>query len=205
MVADPTKEAKVANAEPVYVPRDEKFEPLKLSNFSANQLRGLVHMVIPSLRDYIRGDSTRNEFDSFRDMDTLYQEGIDTTDEPSWAGAARDYGRGQLLTGLQAGESEDPRVTKQKKLDLENLPIPDFLKKLIQPNPKNLLRFPLPRILCRDRFAWMRDDEFARQTLAGVNPVVIRCLEVRETFCSMSSNSYQFDFGFRVDMMLFNR
>lgn len=29
-----------------------------------------------------------------------------------------------------------------------------------------------------DRFAWLRDDEFARQAIAGVNPVTIQRLEV---------------------------
>lgn len=29
-----------------------------------------------------------------------------------------------------------------------------------------------------DKFAWLRDDEFARQALAGINPVSIEKLEV---------------------------
>jgi len=29
-----------------------------------------------------------------------------------------------------------------------------------------------------DRFSWLRDDEFARQTLAGLNPYSIQLVEV---------------------------
>lgn len=36
------------------------------------------------------------------------------------------------------------------------------------------MRLPYPG----DRFAWLRDNEFARQALAGVNPVNIEVLKV---------------------------
>ncbi|XP_057842728.1 linoleate 13S-lipoxygenase 3-1, chloroplastic [Cryptomeria japonica] len=40
-----------------------------------------------------------------------------------------------------------------------------------------LLRYDTPSIISKDRSAWLRDDEFARQTLAGVNPVSIERLK----------------------------
>ncbi|KAL7151785.1 hypothetical protein ABFS83_04G054200 [Erythranthe nasuta] len=39
---------------------------------------------------------------------------------------------------------------------------------------KCFLRFETPQFVNRDKFAWFRDAEFARQTLAGVNPCVIK-------------------------------
>ncbi|KAG6426736.1 hypothetical protein SASPL_110966 [Salvia splendens] len=41
----------------------------------------------------------------------------------------------------------------------------------------NLLKYEIPAIIRRDRFSWLRDNEFARQTLAGVNPVNIELLK----------------------------
>ncbi|KAG0470998.1 hypothetical protein HPP92_015544 [Vanilla planifolia] len=42
---------------------------------------------------------------------------------------------------------------------------------------QDLLRYDTPRIISKDKFAWLRDDEFARQTLAGINPVNIERLQ----------------------------
>ncbi|XAR64425.1 Linoleate 13S-lipoxygenase [Bertholletia excelsa] len=39
-----------------------------------------------------------------------------------------------------------------------------------------LFKYEIPAIIRRDRFAWLRDNEFARQALAGVNPVNIELL-----------------------------
>ncbi|XP_072977976.1 putative lipoxygenase 5 [Typha angustifolia] len=48
----------------------------------------------------------------------------------------------------------------------------------IQESSEGLLRYDTPHIITKDKFAWLRDDEFARQTLAGINPVTIERLQV---------------------------
>uniref|UniRef100_A0A0E0H1F9 Lipoxygenase n=1 Tax=Oryza nivara TaxID=4536 RepID=A0A0E0H1F9_ORYNI len=52
-----------------------------------------------------------------------------------------------------------------------------FVRK-IQENSEGLLRYDTPDIIKKDKFAWLRDDEFARQALAGINPVNIERLQV---------------------------
>ncbi|XP_050377895.1 putative lipoxygenase 5 [Argentina anserina] len=39
------------------------------------------------------------------------------------------------------------------------------------------LKYEIPAIIKRDRFNWLRDNEFARQALVGVNPVNIEILK----------------------------
>ncbi|KDP40689.1 hypothetical protein JCGZ_24688 [Jatropha curcas] len=57
------------------------------------------------------------------------------------------------------------------------LPLPKVVTK-IQESSERLLRYDTPKILSKDKFAWLRDDEFARQAIAGVNPVTIERLKV---------------------------
>ncbi|XWS18807.1 hypothetical protein CRYUN_Cryun32bG0076700 [Craigia yunnanensis] len=58
---------------------------------------------------------------------------------------------------------------------VKNLPLPKMFSK-IQESSKGLLKFETPKVVSKDKFAWLRDDEFARQALAGVNPVNIERL-----------------------------
>ncbi|XP_020577225.1 putative lipoxygenase 5 isoform X2 [Phalaenopsis equestris] len=51
-----------------------------------------------------------------------------------------------------------------------------FVNKL-RDSSSALLRYDTPHIITKDKFAWLRDDEFARQTLAGINPVNIERLQ----------------------------
>ncbi|MED6213439.1 hypothetical protein PIB30_093353 [Stylosanthes scabra] len=48
------------------------------------------------------------------------------------------------------------------------------LVKLINDTQDDLLRFEPPAPLDKDRFFWFRDEEFGRQTLAGLNPCCIQ-------------------------------
>ncbi|KAE9616565.1 hypothetical protein Lal_00034877 [Lupinus albus] len=47
------------------------------------------------------------------------------------------------------------------------------LIKVVKDTEKDILRFETPATMDRDRFFWFRDEEFARQTLAGLNPCCI--------------------------------
>ncbi|PSR96203.1 Linoleate 13S-lipoxygenase [Actinidia chinensis var. chinensis] len=61
---------------------------------------------------------------------------------------------------------------------LKKLPLPKVVDKITKTTQGDLLKYNTPKILSKDRFAWIRDDEFGRQAIAGVNPVNIERLTV---------------------------
>ncbi|KAE8657830.1 Lipoxygenase 2.3 [Hibiscus syriacus] len=89
-----------------------------------------------------------------------------------------------LQTAIVDKELEFPYFTAIDQLFNEGIRLPNMdgknlwktvlprLLKVISDN--NALRFETPETMNRDKFFWFRDEEFARQTLAGINPYALR-------------------------------
>ncbi|PON83576.1 Lipoxygenase [Trema orientale] len=71
---------------------------------------------------------------------------------------------------------------------LKKLPMPNVVSR-IQEN-KGILKYDTPKILSKDKFAWLRDDEFARQVIAGVNPVSIERMTVFPPVSKLDAKTY---------------
>ncbi|KAH9326909.1 hypothetical protein KI387_007087, partial [Taxus chinensis] len=52
------------------------------------------------------------------------------------------------------------------------------------------INFNRPQIVEIDEYAWRKDDEFSRQTLAGINPIMIQCLEKFPPSSSLDEKTY---------------
>ncbi|PPS11511.1 hypothetical protein GOBAR_AA09130 [Gossypium barbadense] len=128
----------------IYVPRDERFGHLKMSDFLAYALKSIVQFIVPELQDLT--DKTHNEFDSLEDVLKLYYGGVKL---PS----------GPLLDNI-----------------INNIPL-EMLKEIFRTDEAQLLKFPVPQVIQDSKTAWRTDEEFAREMLAGVNPVIIRLLQ----------------------------
>ncbi|CAN6440379.1 unnamed protein product [Victoria cruziana] len=128
----------------IYVPRDERFGHLKMSDFLAYALKSIVQFLVPELEALF--DKTPNEFDTFQDVLNLYEGGIRLPDCPA--------------------------LDKVKDM----IPL-EMIKELVRSDGERILKFPMPQVIQHDKSAWKTDQEFAREMLAGVNPVIISRLE----------------------------
>ncbi|KAK7255730.1 hypothetical protein RIF29_29149 [Crotalaria pallida] len=142
--ADKLAESRVEKPLPMYVPRDERFEESKQNTFSVKRLKGVLHLLIPSLKSSLSANN--QDFNELSDVESLYSEGL------------------LIKLGLQ----DDI---------LKKVPLPKLVSK-IKESSQGILKYDVPKIITKDKFAWLRDDEFARQAIAGVNPVSIERLQV---------------------------
>ncbi|CAI9770974.1 unnamed protein product [Fraxinus pennsylvanica] len=63
----------------IYVPRDERFNQVKFSDFIAYALKSLGQVLLPEIKSIT--DKTFNEFDSFQDVLDLYDGGVKLPDD----------------------------------------------------------------------------------------------------------------------------
>ncbi|XP_078148563.1 putative linoleate 9S-lipoxygenase 4 [Carex rostrata] len=81
----------------------------------------------------------------------------------------------QETIDLYKGGLKDPNLPVLREL-VGKIPV-HILKEMVSKDGTHALQLPEPQIIKEDKHAWRADEEFARQMLAGVNPIVIRCLE----------------------------
>ncbi|KAI3445331.1 hypothetical protein Pfo_001996 [Paulownia fortunei] len=128
----------------IYVPRDERFGHLKMSDFLAYGLKSIFQFLLPEFK-YLC-DSISNEFDSFENALEIYEGGFKLPDGP-------------LLKSVY-----------------DNIPL-ELLKELLPSDDEGLFKFPMPTVIQEDKSAWRTDEEFTREMLAGMNPVIISRLQ----------------------------
>ncbi|KAI4355474.1 hypothetical protein L6164_004246 [Bauhinia variegata] len=71
----------------------------------------------------------------------------------------------------------------------DQIPAP-MLKEIFRTDGEQALRFPTPKVIEDNKSGWMTDEEFAREMLVGVNPGVIRLLEVFPPQSALDSTVY---------------
>ncbi|XP_019230722.1 PREDICTED: probable linoleate 9S-lipoxygenase 5 [Nicotiana attenuata] len=125
----------------IYVPRDERFNQLKMSDFAAYALKLLSQFLLAELEA-----SNFTEFDTFEDELKIYDDGFNFPFE-SLVHKIRDH-----------------------------VPM-ELVKELLRSDGEHLCKFPMPQVIKDDKSAWRTDEEFAREMLAGLNPIIICSLK----------------------------
>ncbi|KAM7473765.1 hypothetical protein LguiB_021008 [Lonicera macranthoides] len=128
----------------IYVPRDERFSQMKMSDFASYALKSIFQFLVPEFEALF--DKTRDEFDKIEDVLKLYEGRINLSNS-------------HLLDTMR-----------------EHIPI-ELIKELLRTDGEPVFKFPVPQVIEKDETAWSTDEEFAREMLAGINPVVIRRLQ----------------------------
>ncbi|KAJ6846845.1 putative linoleate 9S-lipoxygenase 5 [Iris pallida] len=157
--ADPNSESRLPILQDldIYVPRDERFGHLKLSDFLGNAIKAVGQALLPVLEALL--DQTPLEFGSFHEVLQLYEGGVALPNLP------------------KLGELRDS--------------IPFELIKDILPTPgERLFRLPTPQIIQEDKLAWRTDEEFVREMVAGINPVIISRLQEFPPTSKLDPNVY---------------
>uniref|UniRef100_A0A0A0L1U9 PLAT domain-containing protein n=1 Tax=Cucumis sativus TaxID=3659 RepID=A0A0A0L1U9_CUCSA len=94
-------------------------------------------------------------FTDFTQIDLMFRDGIALPSNP------HEILQFNILSTLNASNQPAPPPVQ---------PIP------VQPNTP-VIKFPPPEALKRDKFNWLSDSEFARQTIAGLNPYCIQLVK----------------------------
>ncbi|TVU08178.1 hypothetical protein EJB05_41569, partial [Eragrostis curvula] len=164
---DPSAEVRTNDREDIYVPRDEAFSESKQLAFETKKKLAGLHAFI-GLKKTEEHRST--SFTSLAAIEAIFEDGFKNMPSPKEGGSTKDY------------------FFQLMKTELQNLCKRDFegLKDEID----KLLKFETPQIHEKDKLAWFRDEEFARETLAGMNPMSIQLVTELPILSQLDENIY---------------
>jgi linoleate 9S-lipoxygenase len=100
----------------IYVPRDERFGHLKMSDFLGYSLKAVIEAVLPTIGTFI--DDTPKEFDSFEEILGLYELGPEAPNHPVIAEIRKKIPSQFLRSILPNGSHDHPL----------KMPLPSIIK-----------------------------------------------------------------------------
>lgn len=180
MHADPSSEKRSRR---FYVPRDECFSEIKQLTFSAKTLYSVLHALSPSLATVMVDRDLG--FPYFTAIDALFSQGVDLPPigtegflqrvMPRVVKTLKDSGKGVLR--FEAPETVNSTYDNKKLTHAYNTDRDTSIMYLCFFDYYCYMMN--TELYAGDKFFWFRDEEFARQTLSGLNPCSLRLITVR--------------------------
>ncbi|TVU08175.1 hypothetical protein EJB05_41566 [Eragrostis curvula] len=148
---DPASESRTKDPQDIYVPRDEAFSERKQLAFDTKKTLAGLHALIGGKKNEHHKELS---FPSLAAIDSIYEDGFMNMPPPKEGGGVMDF------------------AFKVIRTELVNLLRGDLAA--MKDEIDKIFKFETPEIHNKDKFAWFRDEEFARETLAGMNPMSIQ-------------------------------
>ncbi|CAK9270479.1 unnamed protein product [Sphagnum jensenii] len=159
----PETECRTPGVQSFYVPSDERFDYIKSSDNKANAARANGHAVEAASKIMAAKDESDNKSSSsFQSIEQVKQ----------------------LLYASSSSSSSSSPPAKHK----HDIGAPGSTN--VSGEKNNQLLFPLPQILQVDDKAWQTNEEFAREYLAGFNPIQIELVKEFPIKSSLSPAEY---------------
>ncbi|KAI3755016.1 hypothetical protein L1987_54809 [Smallanthus sonchifolius] len=167
--SDPDMESRIGilHSLNIYVPRDERFSDLKMADVYAYGLKLVSQGLLPGFESVV--DKLSDEI-----VGTL-ENFINHKFEAISSNKFNEFSSFEDVLKLYEGGLKIPKFNFLESLR-EKIPS-EFLRELFRSDGEHLSKFPVPQVIQEDNSAWRTDEEFGRELLAGISPVVIQRLQ----------------------------
>ncbi|KAF5813640.1 putative linoleate 13S-lipoxygenase [Helianthus annuus] len=167
--ADPNTETRIGilHSLQIYVPKDERFSEVKMADVYAYGLKLVSQGLLPGFESV--WDKISDEI--VGGIEKISNHKFESVSSNKF----NEFSSFQDVLNIYQGGLPVPKSSVLESLR-EKIPS-EFIRELLRSDGEHLSKFPLPQVIKEDRSAWRTDEEFGRELLAGICPVVIRRLQ----------------------------
>ncbi|XP_071733645.1 probable linoleate 9S-lipoxygenase 5 [Rutidosis leptorrhynchoides] len=166
---DPNMESRISilNSLNIYVPRDERFSEVKMKDVYAYGFKLLNQGLLPGFKSVL--DKISDEI--IGTLENALQHKFKTISSNKF----NEFSSFEEVLNLYRGGITIPKSDFLEGIR-ERIPN-EFIREFFRSDTDHLAKFPIPQVIKENDSAWRTDEEFGREMLAGICPVVIQRLQ----------------------------